>query len=167
LFFALWPDEAVRSSLDAATRQLHAQCGGRPVRRELLHQTVLFLGSVAADRVSEISGWIAGLEVPAFSLNFGATGYWKRNRIVWAAPRATPDTLRNLVETLESRARPAGFRLESRPYESHVTLIRDARAPAQFPELDFEWRVADCALVKSESSPRGVSYTVIARGTLR
>ena len=41
LFFALWPDDAVRAELARWSRELHALCGGRTTRPENLHVTLL------------------------------------------------------------------------------------------------------------------------------
>ncbi len=166
LFFALWPQDAVRDRLFEAGRALHAQCGGRLVPRVQLHQTLLFLGSVARERVPEISAWLNVLRVPAFSLPFGSIGYWRRNQIVWAAPLATPQPLLTLVSALQGRARAGGFKIEDRPYASHVTLLRDARAPELLPELAFEWPASECALLQSVSAAHGVEYRVLARAAL-
>src|SRR5690606_10650260 len=46
VFYALWPDEETRASLARATRHAVRRCGGRPIRRENLHITLAFLGSV-------------------------------------------------------------------------------------------------------------------------
>ena len=41
LFFALWPDDAVRAELARWSRELHALCGGRITPPEKLHVTLL------------------------------------------------------------------------------------------------------------------------------
>jgi 2'-5' RNA ligase len=163
----LWPEDAVRGSLYAAAQALQKECGGRMTRRENLHQTLVFLGNVAGARLREITELASRLEVPAFELEFGSTGYWRRSGIVWAAPHATPDSLHAMVAALEQSLRRAGFRLEERPYASHITLIRDAHAPRVLPALAFDWGVRDFALLASANGERGVEYRVVAQWLLQ
>ena len=54
LFFALWPDNEVRRTLDQAGRQLHAACGGRRMRAPNVHLTLVFLGNVEIARLDEL-----------------------------------------------------------------------------------------------------------------
>ena len=50
LFFALWPDDAVRDQALEAARELKVemQPGGHLSKREMLHVTLAFLGKMAA-----------------------------------------------------------------------------------------------------------------------
>ena len=113
-----------------------------------LHQTLVFLGHAAPAKMTDVGGLAANLGIHGFDLEFGVTGYWRHNRIAWAAPHATPEPLRCLVAALQRGSQQAGVRVDERPYASHVTLIRDARAPAALPPLALTWRVADFALTK-------------------
>ncbi len=166
LFFALWPDDAARARLFEFAQTLHRDCGGRLINRDNLHQTLVFLGNVAAERVPQLVALAAKVSVPPFKLEFGITGYWRHNRIVWAAPHATLTPLHTLVEGLGRGLQQAGLHLEDRPYASHVTLIRDARAPAALPLLAFDWPIRDFALVRSVHTLGGSRYEVIARAHL-
>ena len=136
------------------------------MRRDNLHQTLVFLGSVAIDRIPELATLAASLRTSAFKLEFGVTGYWRHNRIVWVAPHTTPEPLLALVAELEQGLRQAGFKFDQRPYAPHLTLIRDARAPARLPALTLAWKVAEFALVRSARIEQGSRYEVIARGRL-
>ena len=164
LFFALWPDAAVRDALDVAAQKMHRNCGGRVMRRGNLHQTLVFLGEVAEEKLSRLKA----LATPAcaFKLDFGAIGYWPHNRIVWAAPNLTPDPLTRLVATLEEALARAGFDYDRRPYAPHITLVRGARAPAALPALRFDWPVTEFVLVESACGARGAEYRVVARWPL-
>jgi len=144
---------------------LHGECGGRIMRPENLHLTLVFLGDVARDSIPLLESMVRQLQASSFTLEFGATGYWRHNRIVWAAPRATPGPLRALVATLEAALDQAGCRDDRRPYAPHITLIRDARGPAMLPPLAFDWPVADFVLVESRGE-RGPGYRVLATWAL-
>jgi 2'-5' RNA ligase len=167
LFFALWPDAAVRDHLYAAAQARHRECGGRVMRRDNLHLTLVFLGSVTHDKIPALDALARQLRGDAFALAFGTTGYWRRNRIVYAAPHAVPAPLLALVAALEKALTNAQFAFDQRPYVPHITLIRDARVPATLPPLAFNWPVVDFTLVESGRDAKGVAYRVRARWPLQ
>src|SRR4051812_10996126 len=135
VFFALWPDEAQRDELYRAAQSAHALSGGRLMRRENLHQTLVFIGDVAADKMAAIQEAGAALDGFAFTLEFGTLHYWRHNRIVWAAPSATPQPLLETVAALETALERADVAFDRRPYAPHITLIRDARSPGALAPL--------------------------------
>ena len=167
VFFALWPDAATADQLHALGGELHRHCGGRRLRRETLHLTLAFLGDVPRVRVAELLALAAGLAGEAFSLKMERTGSWKGNRVVWAAPQATPSALGQLAGALSSSLRGAGFTLEERPFSPHLTLLRNARRP---PPADVQaqvcWPVASFVLVESERLAEGAHYRVLGRWRL-
>ena len=161
LFFALWPDDAVRAQLAHWSRELHAACGGRPTRPENLHVTLAFLGSVEDARVAEIER-AAGEVVPAsMSLVLDQPGYWKRNRIAWAGASVVPPQLEALVSELRGALAKSQIRFDAKPFVSHVTLLREAREPEAMPALGpIEWRLDGFALVQSATLPGGSRYEI-------
>jgi hypothetical protein len=54
VFFALWPDDGLRTSLWRATREAVRASGGQPMPAHNLHVTLVFLGSVADRRIPEL-----------------------------------------------------------------------------------------------------------------
>lgn len=166
LFFALWPEPAVRDELYRVAQAMQRTCGGRVMRRENLHQTLIFVGGVEGERVADLEAVAAQAHTAPFKLEFGITGYWRHNRIVWAAPGTTPQPLVSLVEALEQGLTQSGVAYDKRPYAAHITLVREARAPALLPTLQFDWVVRDFVLVDSVRGARGVEYRVIARWPL-
>ena len=59
----------------------------------------------------------------------------------------------------------AGIEYDDRPYHAHVTLVRDARAPAVLPSLRFDWLVREFALIESGRDPRGAPDEGLAFGS--
>ena len=162
LFFALWPDDAVRAHLAHWSRELHAACGGRQMRPENLHVTLAFLGSVEEARVAEIER-AAGEAAPrAISLVLDQPGYWKHNRIAWAGASVVPAELEALVADLRGALLRAGVGFDGKGFVSHVTLLRDAREPKAMPALEpIRWKLDGFALVRSLTLPRGSRYEVL------
>ncbi len=162
LFFALWPDEAVRAQLAHWTRELHAACGGRPMRTENLHVTLAFLGSVEEAQVAEVERAADSVALRPVSLVLDGPGYWKHNRIAWAGASVVPRELETFVAELRSALTRSHIGFDSKAFLSHVTLLRDAREPRAMPALDpIEWRLDGFALVRSVTLPRGSHYKVL------
>jgi 2'-5' RNA ligase len=166
VFFALWPGPAARDELYRVAREVRRECGGRVMRRDNLHQTLAFVGSVADAKIAGLEAVAGRIQAAPFELEFGITGYWPHNRIVWAAPVTTPAPLTGLVAALEQGLAQSGFDFDRRPYAAHITLVRDARAPGSLPAPRFAWSVLDFVLVESGRGPQGVEYRVVARWPL-
>ncbi|BBO20825.1 MAG: hypothetical protein AMXMBFR31_30470 [Candidatus Desulfobacillus denitrificans] len=169
IFFALWPDEAVARQFDEAGRCAHETLGGRRMRRETLHLTLAFVGSIATARLQALCDIAAAVRLPAFALHFGRLECLRRKKIAWAAADVPPG-LHDLVRSLAAGMKAAGFRTEERPFAAHVTLLRHARCekardlPAG--DLRIEWPVRDFVLVESDLQPEGANYRILGRWPL-
>lgn len=165
VFFALWPTAAERNQLDAWQKPLKELCGGRAMRSEMLHNTLVFIGNVEQSRLEALQ--LAAQEVrgEGFELCFDTAHYWGHNHIVYAAPARLPQQLALLVEALEQRLTMHRFKFDSREYKPHVTLLRHAHwtdipLPTMQPVC---WRIKDFALV--QSMPQ--EYRVLAKFPLK
>lgn len=140
-------------------------CGGRAMKRETVHLTLAFLGDVPDDRLAEARCVADAVSGEPFDIALDELGYWKHNRILWAGGVSPPLTL--LAKDLNDGLRSAGFRLDSRPFVAHMTLLRDARC-AQTPALaePVVWPVTEFVLVESTLSREGARYEAIGRWPL-
>lgn len=165
VFFALWPHAGERAALAAWQPPLRKLCGGKAMRPDTLHATLVFLGEVAAHRLEalKLAAEEAGGE--PFELGFDSARYWGHNHIAYAAPSVVPAPLPQLVLDLEQRLRAHRFRFDRRDYKPHVTLLRHAQwSDEPLPEMPGAvWRVRDFVLVQSLSDDRGARYEVLAR----
>lgn len=169
VFFALWPSPHEQAALAAWQPGLRDLCGGKPMRADNLHATLVFVGGVAEHRLEALK--LAGQEVQGrrFDLNFDGAHYWGHNHIVHAAPSHVPAVLEQLVKDLEQSLRRHRFRFDSHPrYQPHVTLLRHAKwRDAPLPQMrESRWRVESYALVQSVGGSEGVTYEPIARFSL-
>jgi len=163
LFFALWPDDAVREALTHWAKRLHQACGGRMTRPQNLHLTLAFLGETEAGRLAELKQAAGRVAPRAFALVLDEPGYWKHNRIAWAGAAKDPDTLLTMVADLRSALLAARFRFDPKPFVSHVTLVRKGNSPRELPRLaPIVWRGTGFALIRSVPGPDGIDYTVEA-----
>lgn len=170
LFFALWPDEAVCGALDGVGRKLRDTCGGRQMRRNNIHLTLVFLGNVEIARIDALRAVGNGVAAPPFVMTLSRLGWWRHNRVAWAAPDVVPDPLLALVNQLQDGLRAAAFAFDERPtYAPHVTLLRNARCEeAKWPAFEsIEWAASEFVLVRSVTREEGATYEAIGRWTLR
>lgn len=168
LFFAIWPDGKVRSQLELAGKKLYAACGGRITRAETLHLTLVFLGDVEISRIGTLQSVAAGVRAPAFVMALARFGWWRHNRVAWAAPENTVPALALLVDELQAALLEAEFELDRRPYAPHLTLLRNARCDrAELPHLaPVEWAANDFVLVRSVTTEEGAAYEILGRWPL-
>ena len=162
LFFALQPDAGVRDELYAAAQKMHRDCGGRVTRCDNLHLTLVFMGNVDAGRIAELRSVAGAIAHAAFEFRLDRFGYWKHNRLAWAAPHTVPAPLRGLVVALEGVLEQPRFAFDRRPYAPHLTLLRNAREPRALPVLDVAWRALEFVLLQSVRDDAGARYEVVA-----
>ena len=165
VFFALWPTAAERRQLAAWQTPLKHLCGGRVMRGETLHSTLVFIGEIEACRLEALQ--LAAQEVSGehFELCFNTARYWGHNHIVYAAPDNLPQQLEQLVQALEQSLARHHFKFDRREYRPHVTLLRNARwTDVPFPAMQaVRWQVRDFVLVQSVRQDGLLNYRVLAR----
>jgi 2'-5' RNA ligase len=168
LFFALWPDDALRTALVAArdATALAAVKGAahRPTQPLDLHVTLVFIGPVDAALRGCIEGAADQVALAPFELTFSTLGSWPRQHIWAASPDSTPPPLSQLVEQLQKNLIRCGLQPEARRYRPHVTLARKAPAIVSRP-LSLTWQVDGFALARTGTG-RTPSYQVLRRWPL-
>ncbi|MDZ7841438.1 MAG: RNA 2',3'-cyclic phosphodiesterase [Gammaproteobacteria bacterium] len=162
-FLAAWPDDAVRDRLARWADAIPARSPARRVPADNLHITLVFLGPLDPPRLNAVRAVAVAAPWSGASLKLDRIGYWKRARIVWAGSSEGSEALSALAETLRSRLRRLGFRIETRPFVPHVTLYRKAgRRPRWRPEV-IDWRIQRFCLVRSTLSSSGSRYEIVER----
>lgn len=162
LFFAIWPDQAVREQIIAATKSAVDAAGGRPIPPENYHITLAFLGSVSAPYLAAVRRAGRVLGFPTFTLTLARTGYWPRSRIAWLGPLACPEPLRALVAGLWEPLAAVGLSAANPDYKPHLSLARKVPGGLESRLLQpIEWPVTEFVLVRSDTSPAGAVYTAL------
>lgn len=166
LFFALWPDDAVRHAL-LHWQTHHLPASVRWQHRADLHLTMHFLGSVEHDRVEALVALGDQVSHQAFGLVLDKIGRWPKPGVLWCGPSSRPYELDALHDALAVGLTQHGFAVDSRPFRPHVTLARKVRKAADYGPLSpVSWSVRELALV--ESRPGGTPvYHPIRSWTLR
>ncbi len=169
VFFALWPDLHARAAISSWQGPLSNLVGGRGLPAENLHNTLVFLGAVAIERLENLL--LAAQEVSGgkFQLVYTMARYWGHSQIVYAAPGIVPPQLTQLAQTLEHALLRHHFAFERRIYKPHVTLLRHAKwSDTPLPPMEpVKWKMQDFVLLQSHGEGQGVHYEVLARFPLR
>ncbi|MDP3583985.1 MAG: RNA 2',3'-cyclic phosphodiesterase [Thiobacillus sp.] len=166
LFFALWPDDATRDTLNRTGKWLHQHWGGRRMRADTLHITLAFLGSTPVDRLDTLFACADAVAVEPFELVLDQAGYWRHNRIGWLGASETPLPHHELVGALNTRLQEEGFPVDTRPHVPHVTLLRNSAGGEVQKCTPVRWAASDFVLVTSRTEPSGAQYEVIRRWPL-
>ncbi len=163
LFFALWPDDGVRTRLATAAETVRH---GRRVPTANLHLTLAFLGD-CDERAREAAVRVAGTVVaPMFALTLTRCGTFRRSGVAWLAPEVTPPALQTLVTGLHEELTDAGFGLDRRPFRPHVTVARKAAPQRTRTITPIDWPVSEFCLVVSRLHPDGAHYERLHRWPL-
>lgn len=167
VFFALWPTEEARQALDLLASDVVKRCGGRRMRRDSLHLTLVFIGAVSSRQLAVVQDVAGEVRGEPFDIFLDLLGCWLHNRIVWAGCSKVPSRQRRLFDLLNEGLKAAGFALDNHPFTPHVTLAHKARCD-DLPELgkSIFWRVSEFVLVESLLQPSGARYRILARWSL-
>ncbi|AHE97906.1 RNA 2',3'-cyclic phosphodiesterase [Thioalkalivibrio paradoxus] len=164
VFFALWPDDALRARLARLSRDLHAN--GRLVPVEHLHLTLAFAGVVATPVVTRIARDADRLVRPAVRLTLDHLGHFRRPRIAWVGPSETPAALDALAQSLSGICRDAGVQMDDRPFRPHVTLRRFVTRMTSGPIEPIDWVAPEMVLIESGRGGHPGPYRVLQRWRL-
>lgn len=161
LFFALWPDDAVRVALGSLAQNIVAETGGRAVAPENIHLTLAFLGEQPARLAAEID-MRAAAAVPAFQLSFDELGCWRKTGIAWLGVSAAPRELAELEQGIARSLAALGLEGDERPFSPHVTLARRIVRPlARRATAPIVWSADSFALMESAPAAVGRAYGVV------
>lgn len=179
-FVALPLPPEMREQAAAVVERLRAAGEVRWTAAENLHLTLKFLGHVPHSLVPELAarlGEVARAAAP-FEFEVGGLGAFprvERPQVVWVGVTAGEAALARLAADVEAACAGVGFAPEGRPFRAHITLGRAragrgaeggrglARAlQAAGPVALGRARADRFHLMKSELTPRGSLYTVMA-----
>lgn len=185
VFIAINLPEEVKKELEGLERKITAMFpeeAGRGiikwVRKDNLHLTLLFVGSVKDEEIPRIceiikeavQGW------KPFSLTLERVCYGPPNkmppRLIWVELEKSKDA-ECLVKILKQKMSEQGVlrKIENRPFTSHITLGRirawqwRAIAPEERPEIEKEvalqFNVSSVEVMESKLKRTGAEYTIL------
>jgi 2'-5' RNA ligase len=174
LFFALWPDAAMRDALAAATRGVvRSARGGRAVPVDNLHVTLAFLGAVPEPSLAAVRvlARVASVQCdPAtvpLHVRLDAIDYWRHARILCATATSGAPGAASLAGALKAALAAAGFHPDLEPFRAHVTLARQVKsARVEAGMAPVTWTFGAFALIESRTGAEGSSYSIVESWTL-
>lgn len=168
LFFAIWPSPELARQLRRLAGDAFHGSHVRCLQADQIHLTLIYLGP--SDPAQRECAEMAAEQVRAasFDLALSTLGYWARPRVGWIGPTEIPSALNSLVQQLQQRLPACGYRLDTRPWQAHITLVRKLRRDPVYSELatPLHWPVRDFALVESQTLPTGAQYRILRRWPL-
>lgn len=172
LFFALWPDDAVRAACAEAVRSLRVRMSaeGRAQSPEKFHLTLAFLGNTLDAAQEAAARAVADqLAVPPFALALDQAGSFRRREHTWWLGCAQPPAaLLRLHEALRDGLAAAKLPAERGRFVPHLTFLRDARGPLPpTPVRPIAWGARDFVLVRSRLDRQPPDYEIVGRWPLR
>lgn len=169
VFFAIFPNEFVQKQLARQTKILEPTCGGRKVRTQNFHLTLLFLGDVNTHRIETLQQTVRNILAKKFVLSLNKICYWKRNQIIYIQANQFPTELFFLVDSLKIALSEAGFLFDKYTYKPHVTLIRKVVHPAEINlNIPIKWHVNKWFLIQSkQTDDGGIDYIPLNQWRLK
>lgn len=168
LFLALWPPPELARRLHRVAAQQFPERHVRRLAPTQIHLTLFYLGPSDAEQRGCAERVAATVETPPFTLALSRLGHWPRPRVGWIAPDASPPPLSALVSQLQPGLGECGFRIDPRPWQAHLTLVRKLRQPPRNDSLEepLLWPVDEFVLVESQTLPGGAEYRILQRWPL-
>lgn len=122
LFVAIHLSGEMKDALLQCQEEMHRQgVSGNFTRPENLHLTLAFIGET--ERVAEARRALEGIRLPAFSMALDGIGRF--SNLWWAGIGENP-FLQELACQVQEQLRTRGFSIERRPFQPHITLVRQA-----------------------------------------
>jgi 2'-5' RNA ligase len=162
LYFALWPQEALRQRLHEAAATIAVDSRGRRVPRANLHLTLHFIGNVYVAQMECLQRAARLVRAAAFDLTIDRQGYFNKSRVAWLGCSHPPVALDDLHQQLGRHLQSCEYRPEMRPHQPHVTVARKTgliATKADFAPVD--WCVTEFALIEVQAIDNGVQYRAI------
>ena len=166
LFVAVELPEQTRDVLWDTARGLETVWSqGRLLPRESYHITLAFLGEQPEEGLERIRSAMDGCRCHPFRASLGRLGLFAQRGggVLWRQVRS-PELI-VLQQQLARGLELAGFGLERRPFQPHITLARRVALPPgtridmlDIPGEQLTFPVEGMALMRSQLSPQGASY---------
>lgn len=168
LFFALWPDDALRHTLYKETRGAARASGGKPVPAENFHITLAFLGHLDAKGAAAACAAASDAQGESFNLVLERLGFWADAHVVWLGPAGIPEAGSRFAAGLRQALRARGIKVDVRPFLPHLTIARKVTKPGDLGGIHpVCWPVREFVLVDSVPRRHASEYRPLASWPLR
>lgn len=165
-FVALLPPVETARQLDRWIDSISAAMpGARRVAAANLHLTLAFIGSLPAIDAHALAAALRVIDeaaFPSFTWTLDRVGRFDRARVLWVGGGPNP-VLDRYADTVRSMLRRSGVPFDSKPFVSHVTVLRTVRSGAPLPELrdPIRWPMSRPQLMQSLHGTAGLKYAAV------
>ncbi|MBL8518608.1 MAG: RNA 2',3'-cyclic phosphodiesterase [Betaproteobacteria bacterium] len=161
-FFALWPDASVRERLAVHAEEIAKQAGGKPVKPDSLHMTLIFVGNVAEDKLARLAAVVDRISRKPFSMGLDRLSAFAEPGVAWVGTSHVPSALYDIQAQLYMELENAGFDVEQRRFVPHITIARKVTKDVNDRPIDLIlWSARTLCLVHSDTKPEGSVYQVV------
>ncbi len=168
LFFALWPDEALRERIGHAVQPKLAGRRARKVPSANLHVTLAFLGAVLDTDLAKVVDAGDRTHGEPFEFTIDRLESWRAAHVACLMIEPVPGPMAALVERLRLNLSEHGIDVDRKDFRAHVTVARDWREQRLEERIGpFTWCARDFVLVASQPGHDGSEYRVLRRWALR
>jgi 2'-5' RNA ligase len=171
LFIAVNFSDEIKNRILEVQEVLRSQSTrGSFTRPENLHLTLAFLGETPEEKLNSLRAIIDDIKSPSFEVPFNRTGCFTHSRkeLWWIG--ADKDCqgqspglslLKSIHERLIRDLLDAGFSVDERPFNAHVTLAREVKHinPIVLACPEMILKVNRVSLMKSERLEKVLTYT--------
>jgi 2'-5' RNA ligase len=174
-FVAVCPPDEVLAAVERALVPVRrSMVGPRWAGPEQWHVTLQFLGPVR--QLAEVVAAVeqAAATQAAFAFRLGGGGAFptlRRGRVIWIGATEGGAAMTSLAGAVAGALGPLGYAGEERRFSPHLTVAR-LRVPADVATVVAAlgpapvgpaWTVEEITLYESRLSPKGASYSALAR----
>ncbi|MBY0474768.1 MAG: RNA 2',3'-cyclic phosphodiesterase [Nitrosomonas sp.] len=168
VFFAILPNKQIQKQLMYHSETLEPICGGRKVKMQHIHLTLLFLGNVETHRIQTLQQIAENIPAKKFEFKLDTIGYWRHNHIVYIQAKKFPVELFSLADSLKIALSKGGFAFDNRTYKPHITIFRKAIHHVSTDLINpIRWCVNQWLLVQSKPTHSGVEYIPLSYWRLK
>ncbi len=168
VFFAVFPNKHIQEQLVHLAELLEPICGGRKIKEQHIHLTLLFLGNISAHRIEALQQAMKEVTEKKFELSLDEICQWKKNQIIYVQSNKFPAKLFSLVDSIGHALSEIGFLLDNHTYTPHITLLRKVVRPSKIGLIKpIQWCVNEWFLIQSKQTDHGVDYISLGQWRLK
>jgi len=168
LFVAVDLKDDLREEIEKVLRIFREFRGIKPVEKENLHITLMFLGEVPDRKVDMVKERLRGIKLEPFKIRLKGLGNFNY-RVFWIGVLEGKDLLSILAKEVENSLKKIGFKRD-KEFVAHATVARVKRlnpndriklekSLESFKDYEFGEMIVDCfKLKKSTLTSKGPIY---------
>ena len=171
IFFALWPEQEIRDTLQKNIKtDINYYIKTNQIRKVPIHNwhlTLAFVGNVSVDTFACCLSQGDEISAKAFSLTLDKYDYFDRPQIIWLGCERIENAWYELVNRLNVVLANCGYRPDRKRPIPHMSILRKAKRPMAIKKFKpVTWHVNAFALIESTTTDNVTKYSVVKQWPL-